>query len=191
MYDFDLDKADVTYIDFEEVKGDPKHAQNFHLITLGDDGFVTTSFWGEILNAEELQKDKPTKFKIPPRSVRNKIFAGCRVKIGVVDPVSSKCKLTWVTLISRSDTPDGPVFSAFFNHSDDELDIAIFSFIPFLLPINFFAVDLADFLFQTITESSENIDRFHQKQLMYNIDFFKEFKKIPKSKLPKLLKLPT
>jgi hypothetical protein len=185
MYIFDLDNTDCSYINYDEVEDDPTLSQDFALISFENQKYIPTSFWGRLLNADEMQKAKPGEFQIPPIAIRKKIFLGCRVKIGIVDPVSRKCKLAWVTLLSRADTPRGPVYSAFFNNDLEEFGISRFDLIPYLLPINIFALDFLNFILESGQDFLECKGSFHIKDLKHRVEIMKEFNKIPKKQLLK------
>ena len=136
-------------------------------------------FWRCVLAADEIQKAKPCQLQIPALAIRNKIIAGSSVKIGILDPTSKTSKFIWVTLLSRSPSSEGPIYSAFFNHFDNDLGIKRFSFIPYLRPSYIFDIDMHDLLPVGETAFDENFKKLTTYEQKRFIEILMEYKNIP------------
>lgn len=181
VINFDTKPTVCNVVNFDDCMNDSKLFQYLDLMSFDNRMYSFNPFWGWVLAADEIQKAKPSQLQIPDFEIRNKIITGSSAKIGVLDPTSKTCKFIWVTLLSRSPSSEGPIYSAFFNHDDNDLGITRFSFIPYLRPSYIFDTEMHDLLPVGETAFDENFQKLTTYEQKRFIEIFMEYKNIPMS----------
>lgn len=136
-------------------------------------------FWGLVLTADETQRAKPREVEIPDLSIREQIIPGSRAKIGVLDIRFNTRKFIWITVLSRSPSPEGPIYSAFVNQDDLDLGIKRFSFMPFVRPSYILDIDINNLDPDGETDFDVNFEKISSYEQKSLVEFLMKYKNIP------------
>lgn len=168
-----------SVVNFDDCMNDPKLFKYLDLMSFDNRTYSFKPFWGLVLTTDEIQKANPRKVEIPDLSIREKIIPGSRVKIGVLDLRFNTRKFIWLTVLSRSLSPEGPIYSAFVNQDELDLGIKRFSFMPFVRPSYILDIDMHDLVPDGETDFDVNFKKLTTYEQKRFIEFFMEYKNIP------------
>ena len=174
---FQLIEPASAVFNFEDIIKDSSLISCIDLVKTSDDVASTFEFWGGLVDADKLNKKFKRRFQLPPRSIRSKLFTGCRIQICMVDPVEHVCKQTWVGITSRFDTAGGPIYSGFFD-VNNELGVDKMTIIPCIRPEHIFDINIHKFQFDNMAKFGDFSDEFHPLHKKYFYEFTKEYMKI-------------
>ena len=168
-----------SVVNLDNFLNDSNLFQFLDLVSFDNRMYSFKPFWGLVLTTDEIQKANPRKVEIPDLSIREKIIPGSRVKIGVLDLRFNTRKFIWLTVLSRSLSPEGPIYSAFVNQDELDLGIKRFSFMPFVRPSYILDIDMHDLVPDGETDFDVNFKKLTTYEQKRFIEFFMEYKNIP------------